>query len=78
MTGTCPDLLAALIELTKTWNDHDLVPQSQKIECRKIGEALHKEGGEELMRDAYYKAKAQNRACVVVQAYWDGIGEWRW
>lgn len=39
---------------------------------------LYALGGEALMREAYYDAKAENPAVTVIQAYWDGIGGWRW
>ena len=75
---TQEQLFTQLQELTKRWNDYEDVPRSQQAECRKIGEKIHALGGEALMRDAYYDAKAHNRFCTVVQAYWDGIGDWRW
>lgn len=68
----------ALIELTKNWNDHDLVPKSQKAACREIGKQLNDIGGMDAMRDAYYEAKSRNSSVHVIQAYWDGIGNWRW
>ena len=71
-------LIDDLISLTQNWNDYEDVPTAQKLECRILGEKLHKEGGKALMRNAYYEAKDANRSCTVVQAYWDGIGEWRW
>jgi len=71
-------LIEQLRELSKDWNEYDLVPKSQQLECKQIGESLCTEGGIELMQDAYYDAKSRNRAASVIQAYWDGIGDWRW
>ncbi|RUV65808.1 hypothetical protein EOA64_00230 [Mesorhizobium sp. M1A.F.Ca.IN.022.02.1.1] len=71
-------LFQALRELTKDWNEYDPVPRSQQLECQHIGESLCTEGGINLMQDAYYDAKARNRSASVIQAYWDGIGDWRW
>ena len=76
--ATQEELFAQLCELTKFWNDHEDVPKSQQIKCREIGKQLHALGGTALMRDAYYDARCHNRACIVVQAYSDGIGDWRW
>lgn len=71
-------IFTQLRELTRRWNEHEDIPRSQRLECRNIGEALHALGGEALMREAYYDAKSHNRAVTVIQAYWDGIGDWRW
>lgn len=77
MSGT--QLLAnRLKSLTRDWNEHDLVPDIQKAECREIGEALNKLGGMRAMLDGFYAAKERNRCASVIQAYWDGVGEWRW
>lgn len=67
-----------LKSVSQDWNEHDLVPEIHKTECREIGEALNKMGGMQAMQTAYYAAKVQNRSASVIQAYWDGIGEWRW
>lgn len=72
------DLTNRLCELTKQWTEYEDVPRSQQAECRDIGRKIHALGGENAMREAYYAAKGQNRTASVVQAYWDGIGEWRW
>ena len=77
-TKTQDDLIDELCELTKRWTDYEDVPGSQKAECRRIGEELNRLGGMSAMRDAYYEAKGHNRAASVVQAFWDGVGEWRW
>lgn len=73
---------AALFEqlraLTRNWNTYEDIPESQQRQCTRIGKSLHALGGEELMREAYYHAKGYNPAVSVIQAYWDGIGEWRW
>lgn len=71
-------LINQLIDLTKRWNSYEDVPKSQQAECRKIGQQLHATGGEALMRAAYYSARDYNRDVHVIQAYWDGIGNWRW
>ena len=71
-------LFARLCALTKDWNEHDLVPEAQKQECREIGVKLNELGGMQLMTDAYYDAKAHNRCASFIQAYWDGVGDWRW
>lgn len=71
-------LLQGLRELTKDWNEYDLVPKTEQAICRDYGESLCTEGGIELMQEAYYDAKSRNRAASVIQAYWDGIGDWRW
>ena len=72
------DPVAQLLDLTKRWNEYEDIPRSQQLECRHIGEALNSAGGMKAMQDAYYAAKGQNRAASTIQAYWDGIGEWRW
>lgn len=72
------DLTDELINLTQFWNDHEDVPKSQQHACRSIGQRLYDAGGHRYMTDAYYHAKARNRHCTVIQAYWDGIGNWRW
>lgn len=72
------ELLAELTALTAQWNATDLIPVEQQMECKRIGEELNKIGGIHLMRQAYYSAHQANRCASVVQAYWDGIGEWRW
>ena len=71
-------LFAQLRELTRRWNTYEDIPRSQQLECRKIGTQLHAIGGEALMLDAYYDAKGQNLAASTIQAYWDGVGDWRW
>lgn len=67
-----------LIELTKRWNNHEDVPRSQQIECRQIGERINATGGFDAMTEAYHAARAKNLSVHVIQAYWDGIGDWRW
>jgi hypothetical protein len=71
-------LITELRNLTSGWNQHDLVPLSEQLKCQDIGERLYEAGGMSLMQDAYYEAKAKNRAASVIASYWDGIGEWRW
>ena len=71
-------LTAQLVTLVKDWNYHDLISDEQKKECREIGRKLNAIGGMVAMRDAYYAAKATNRCASTLDAYWDGIGEWRW
>lgn len=72
------ELVEQLCDLTKRWNDFEDVPVSQRKECRKIGVALNAEGGMNAMRKAYYEAKGRNPSVHVIQAYWDGIGDWVW
>lgn len=72
------ELIDRLCDLTKGWNEHDLVPDDQKERCKEIGKKLWDIGGIEHMRTAYYEAKARNKAAIAVQCYWDGIGSWVW
>lgn len=67
-----------LLELTKRWNNHEDVPRSQQIECRQIGERINAAGGMRAMIAAYDEATNANRDVRVIQAYWDGVGDWRW
>ena len=71
-------LFAELRNLTQFWNAHEDVPKSQQIECRKIGERINAKGGQALMVKAYYDAKSANRHVAVIQAYWNGVGDWVW
>ena len=77
-------LIERLSEITRDWNAHDPVPKRQKDEVREIGNKINSLGGGdpdagfELMQAAYYAVKAKNRHAATVQAYWDGIGNWRW
>ena len=71
-------LTEQLVTLVGDWNYHDLISDEQKKECRDIGRKLNAIGGMVAMRDAYYAAKATNRRASTLDAYWDGIGEWRW
>lgn len=66
-----------LCDLVRHWTEHEDVPPSQQQKARAIGEDLNKAGGMGAMTEAYYAAKAENRAAAVLQYYWDGIGEWR-
>lgn len=72
------ELFARLHKCSRGWNQEDLVPDHQKRECRRIGEALNGIGGMDLMQEAYYHAKGENPNVHVIQAFWDGIGDWRW
>lgn len=72
------ELFVQLDELTRHWNEYEDVPRSQQLKCREIGRQLYAIGREDLMREAYYHAKANNRAASVVAAYFDGIGDWQW
>ncbi|MDE2107444.1 MAG: hypothetical protein KGL39_60165 [Patescibacteria group bacterium] len=67
-----------LIDLTKRWNDHEDIPRSQQLECKKIGEKINAQGGFAAMQEAYRAARRANPMTHVIQAYWDGIGDWRW
>lgn len=72
------EAIAQLCELTKRWTIYEDIPKSQQHECREIGTRLWSLGGMNAMTQAYYAAKAENPAAITVQAYWDGIGDWRW
>lgn len=67
-----------LVDLTKGWSQFADVPKGQQITCAAIGRRLHSMGGKAAMQEAYYKAKASNRAAGVIAAYWHGIGDWQW
>lgn len=67
-----------LCDLTKRWTAHEDVRKSEQAECREIGQKLNDLGGMDLMREAYREAHGRNRAASVIQAYWDGVGDWRW
>ena len=72
-------LFSQLRRLTESWTIHDAAYSDPVVNrCRIIGQELNDLGGAVLMREAYYDAKAANPAVTVVQAYWDGIGDWRW
>ena len=77
-TASKAQLIEQLCNLTKRWNEYELVPASQQSECREIGVKLDKIGGIGAMRDGYYEAKARNRAASSIQPYWDDVGDWRW
>lgn len=72
------DAITQLCELTKRWTTYEDIPKSQQYECREIGKRLWSLGGMNAMMQAYYVAKGNNLAASTVQAYWDGIGDWRW
>ena len=78
MPDTEDALFEQLRDLTKRWNRYEDIPKSQQAECREIGRKLLALGGEGMMREAYYDAKAANPEVHMIQAYWDGIGYWRW
>ncbi len=78
MPNTEDALFEQLRDLTKRWNRYEDIPESQRSECRNIGTQLHSLGRERLMRIAYYDAKEANPEVHTIQAFWDGIGEWRW
>lgn len=67
-----------LEKLTETWRDLTKISESQKADCREIGEKLDKLGGKVIMEYAYDKVTSNNHAAIVISAYWDGIGDWRW
>ena len=72
------DLFTALAALSDQWAMDGQVPGFQIAECVAIGRELYNLGGEALMQEAYYHAKGSNRCASVIQAYWDGIGDWQW
>lgn len=78
MSESATELRAQLLDVTKRWNAYEDVPRSQQLECADIGKKLHAIGGTNLMREAYYDAKAINKAACVIAAYWHGIGDWQW
>jgi hypothetical protein len=67
-----------LLDLTKRWNNHEDIPRSQQLECRKIGERINSEGGFAGMQEAYRQARMLNPDVHVIQTYWDGVGDWEW
>ena len=67
-----------LVDLTKRWNSFEDVPRSQQLECREIGKRINNHGGLVAMQEAYQTARTHNRYAYVIQAYWYGIGDWRW
>jgi len=69
-------LFNQLVALTHNWNDYEDIPCSQQRECTAIGKKLDAAGGKKLMCEAYYFAKAANPHVHVIQAYWNGIGDW--
>ena len=72
-------LIGRLMELTKNWTPFERVIEPEvKAELEEIGRELDKLGGLELMQYAYRQARLVNRSVVVIQSYWDGIGDWRW
>lgn len=75
---TLGDLTDELVNLTQFWTEHEDVPRSQQLKAAEIGRKLNELGGYRFMVDAFYHAKARNRYASTVQAYWDGIGDWRW
>lgn len=78
MASAFASIVTELKTLTANWNQTDLVPKDQQEKCKDIGRRLNEIGGVSLMRDAYYAAHGANRCASVIQAYWDGIGDWRW
>ena len=72
------DLTDELCDLTRYWNAYEDVSKNEQAKCRDIGARLHNVGGFKAMTDAYYHAKASNRHAGVVQAYWNGVGDWVW
>lgn len=71
-------LFVQLAAITASWDQHTLVPDAEKNRAVEIGKALNDAGGFALMQDTYYHAKARNRYAAVLQAYWNGIGDWLW
>jgi hypothetical protein len=79
MSASATRLIVELCDVTRDWDRHQkLLPLEQEVRARAIGMELYQLGGEALMQDAYYEAHAMNPAASIVQALWDGIGEWRW
>lgn len=78
MSEALQALTDELCALTASWDNNRLTTNDERKKARAIGEKLHKLGGLDAMREAYYAAKAQNRAAMSVQAAWDRVGQWRW
>jgi len=78
MSATPDELFAELCKVTANWNRFDDIPDGQRAAVRSIGQKLHAIGGEAVMREAYYHAKAANPFVHLIQSYWHGIGDWRW
>lgn len=72
------ELFERLCALTRNWNTYEDVPRSQQLECASIGREINALGGFSLMQEAYRHAKRKNNAVSVIQAYWNGIGDWQW
>jgi len=70
-------IVQELLDLSRWWTEYEDVPKSQQTRCIALGKQLHVEGGEDLMREVYYRVKQENRAASVMRYYWDGIGDWR-
>ncbi len=71
-------LTADLCRLTAGFNEFDIPGKFIRERIRVIGGRLNDSGGIQAMRGAYYQAKRENPYASIIQAYWDGIGDWRW
>ena len=71
-------LIDELLKLTRYWNAYDLVGKEDQKRITEIGRELDKMGGYDLMLYAYRTVKSANRYVTAIQAYWDGIGAWKW
>ena len=79
VTKTVPDLdevYDELYRLISFWTLHEDIRETERRTAVRIGKAFYDIGGERLMRDAYYNARARNRAASVLNLYWNGIGDW--
>lgn len=72
------NLTARLCRMVEPWTTDGLHSTTTKAICRRIGMQINEIGGKPAMITAYYDAKAVNRCASVIQAYWDGIGDWQW
>lgn len=73
------DETARLLELARAWNDHDPIPDGHKAEVKAIGEQLHGKGGWPLMSKVYENVRKRSTVdSCLIEAWWDGVGDWRW
>lgn len=72
------EIVIALEELVKDWNEHDDIPLEQQRTARALGHELNALGGYPLMLAVYDDIHAINPCACVLQAYWDNVGTWKW
>jgi hypothetical protein len=67
-----------LLAMAKLWNATDPAPPGHKQEVRSIGQHLHAKGGWDLMSAVYDHVRERRAYPHLIEAWWDGIGDWRW